>query len=307
MWRLAALAALALVSCTQNVTTPAAQVTSSPSTPTATATPAGPQPSPSTVSDLPLTFQAFICKLPISTPDTGQAGFIAVGSEGTVSFVQQVTGVYYYDRAYSRWLPVGRQAVSPDGAHYAYVDVTDPGSGAFTIHVVDVRSGADHAYRELEAAAGLSAPGIEVFDYAAEGIYLTQSFERVWGDVWLFDQRTNTIRKAATMVDPQLSAGGGFWYGDVNSADPSPLLTGSSAGTLSDEVFRYDIKTGARTLWLYRPGYGLSVMGLDRSGRPLIQVIAPKRDAAPKTDPIDHGATALELGLDPTQQRSIYK
>lgn len=298
------LALFAAVACTSTSTV--ASVSSSPA-PSPVVTPPTPQASPSTVTDLPLTFPAFVCKLPISTLDTGQAAFIDVGSTGTVTFVQQMTGVHYYDRAFSKWLPVGREAVSADGTHYAYVELTDPGSGAFTIHIVDVATGADHAYRELASSSGLSAPGIGVFDYAPEGIYLTQAFEHVWPDVWLFDPRANTIRHAATIATPQLSANGGFWYGDVSSSDPNPLLTGSSAGILPDEVFRYDVKTGARTRWLYKPGYGLDVIGLDTSGRPLIEVVAPVSNPQPKTDPIDHASAELLLGLDPNDQRTIYK
>ena len=312
MRRLIAPLAMLLMACSQTTGTPVAHVTptsgqtasSSPSPSLATSTPQATS-GTMTVPDLPLSFPTFACTLPIATPDSGQAAFVAVGSTGAVTFVSGQSGVHYYDRAFSKWLPVSRNAISPDGAHYAYIDVGD--SDAFFVHIVDVPSGADHSYRELRSSAGLSAQGIGVFDYAPEGIYLAQAFEHIWPDVWLFDPRTNTIRKAATMAVPMLRAGGGIWYGDVNPADNNPLLTGSSAGILSDEIFRYDLKTGTRTRWLYRPGDGLHVLGVDTSGRPLIVVWAPKGNVDFKSSPIDDAATELLEGLDPSNQRSIFK
>jgi (2Fe-2S) ferredoxin len=302
-----AFAALMIAACAS--TSPAGSVTSPPAASEA-ATPVSspsPQPSPSTVTDLPLTFPTFICKLPISTPDTRQAAFIAVGAMGTVEFVEGVTGVRYYDRAFSRWLPVGRQAVSPDGTHYATVDAPDEDAGTFTVHIVDVPSGVDHAYRQKLSATGIGAAEVDVFDYTTAGIYLTQAFEHVWPGVWLFDPRTNTVRSLAAVPMPELSGDGGIWYGDVNPADANPLVSGTSAGILPDEIYRLDVKTGARTLWMYEPGHGLYVIGLDTGGRPLIAVVAPVANPQPKTDPIDHASAELLLGLDPNSRTTIFK
>ena len=63
--------------------------------------------------------------------------------------VDQAYGLYY-ERAYSRWLPVRRNAVSPDGTHYAYTDrpvMTQQSPPArATTHVVAVQTGAELAF-----------------------------------------------------------------------------------------------------------------------------------------------------------------
>src|ERR1700736_2077056 len=54
------------------------------------------------------------------TPDPAAAevgSLVRPGRELVGSFY-----VHYYDRAFSRWLPVTQNSVSPDGAHYAYTD-----------------------------------------------------------------------------------------------------------------------------------------------------------------------------------------
>ena len=60
---------------------------------------------------------------------------------------------HYFDRAFSRWLPVGRQAVSPDGTHYAFTDLGQ--QDQFVIHIVEVASGQDHAVPIAASASGI--------------------------------------------------------------------------------------------------------------------------------------------------------
>src|SRR5438094_9357314 len=102
-------------------------------------------------SALPPGTAAAACRMPVywgeNTP-TGpktQAAFVrlpdgAVADVGIVQPPANVSGATdvvgaTYDRASSRWLPARPAAVSPDGAHYAYI------SGS--VHLVDVGSGAD--------------------------------------------------------------------------------------------------------------------------------------------------------------------
>ena len=196
----------------------------------------------------------------------------------------------YFDRAYSRWVPVPRSSVSPDGAHYAYVEM-----------------GQSDEFRELASATCISPqPGI--FDYSTEGIYLVQGFEYIWPGVFLFDPGTSSIRKAADVETAEVIAGGGvLWFGQVNSTDPSPFSTRSAAGIFSNEVDRLDLKTSLRAQWLYRPGEGLEVLGVDSSSRPLIRVVAPGNGGISSSDFFNHSDSVLLLGLDSTSQRSIYK
>ena len=174
MRRWVAVLGLSLIACSQTPSSPIAGATASP-TPSATQTP---QPSPTPVADLPLMKVDFSCRLPISISVSGagiptENGFVSFPS-GAVTIDPAGKGGAYFDRAFSRWLPVARDAVSPDGAHYAYVDLGD--QGVFNVHVVDVRTGTNHVLREKR-------PGFSfqpfVLDYALEGIYIGQGFERI--------------------------------------------------------------------------------------------------------------------------------
>src|SRR5438445_5609412 len=80
----------------------------------------------------------FSCRLPVfDDSGTGSVGGFIGFPSGTVTpdpaagmvsiarLGRELVGdsyLHYYDRAYSRWLPVSRNAVSPDGSHFAYRD-----------------------------------------------------------------------------------------------------------------------------------------------------------------------------------------
>lgn len=249
---------------------------------------------PSVTFDLPLSFPAFICKLPISTPGSAQAAFIAVGSMGTVTFIPQAAGVHYYNRAFSRWLPVGREAVAPDGLRYTFVESGDP--GVYLVHVVDAANGKDHVFSELASVTGLQAPPV-VLDYSAEGIYMVQAFEHLLAGLWLADPNTGSVRQLSSSLLPIARTPGFIWVQALNSADPNPVVTGSSAGTLPNEIDRVDLKSGNRVTWLYRPGTGLGIVGFDLAGHPLIES---------SRWGIDPNAELL-IAPDPSTQRSIYR
>jgi len=289
------------VACTQSGQ---AAVKSSPS-PVQSFSPAqSPSPVP---GDLPLSRVAFSCRLPISFSTSlgglpNQSAFIAFPA-ASVTIDISGKGGSYFDRAFSRWLTVGREAVSPDGAHYAYTELGD--QGVFYVHVVDVLTGKDRALRE--SGSGFNFPP-SVFDYASEGIYIVQAFERIQAGLWLVDPTTGSMRQVSDVSGLQLSAGGAvFWTGEVNPADHNPVVTGSSAGTLADQIDRLDIRSGGKVTWLYRPGAGLVIVGLDVQGHPLIHASVGNPQAPPKTDPIDHSATELLVARDPTSQKTIYK
>lgn len=256
-------------------------------------------------TDLPLSSVGFSCRLPIYSYGPVQDSFITFPS-GTVANDPNGNGGIYFDLAYSKWVPVGRGAVSPDGRNYAYIEMGD--SGVFFVHIVSVESGKNVSFQESASGSGLSAQP-EIFDYAADGIYLTQAFEHIWAGVWLFQLATGSIHQVTDIEVPEVSAGSGvFWYGAVNPADPHPFSSRSSAGIFPDEVDRLDLKPGARAQWLYRPGESVEVMGVDVQGRPVIIHTVPGTDPGiGQPNFLDHSQSELLLGLDSTHQRSIYK
>ncbi len=277
MKRWPAILVLLLASCACSQQAPVAHVPSS-SSPSAQVSPSAPPtpspagkpglPSPVPFQDLPLTAVGFSCRLPFYKTDALTIdGFITFPS-GTVSVDPSGNRGKYYDRAYSRWLPVARSAVSADGKAYAYIDFNQT---QFVLHIVSVASGKDLAVK-LSSQDFSGQP--DVFDYSADGIYLINRFEHLLAGLWLVNPVTGSIRQVSRDLFPQLSAGNGImWTQVVNPADPNPVQTGTSIGTLPNEIDRVDLRTGTRTEWLYEPGRGLVVLGLDSRGLPLISSV----------------------------------
>jgi hypothetical protein len=273
--------------------------TGQPSAAKSPVTVASPSPVP---GDLPLTRVSFSCRLPIVIPPPADGSvhkstnaFLAFPSRSVTIDASGNDG-RYFDRAFSRWLPVGRQAVSPDGTHYAFTDLGQQ-QDQFVIHIVDVVSRQDRTFPMTSSAAGIMPQNI-VFDYSAEGIYLVQAFEGPIPGMWLFDPTTSSIRQV-TKVSVEVNAGRGtFWIDDLNPADPNPVR--SYMRILPNQIWRLDLKSGHQVIWLDRPGTGLAVIGIDAQDRPLIRAV---HDGRNNLDP----TAELLLSLDDALQRSIYK
>ena len=249
--------------------------------------------------DLPLSRVSFSCRLPIymqrgyeGSPDFARQGAFLTFPAASMAIDNNGTGGAYFDRAFNRWLPVTRESVSPDGAHYAYANPADD-----MLHVVDVVGGNERTF-------SLNAIGANyVFNYGADGIYMTLGFEGLHG-LWLVNPASGSVRETAyatpppggaTGINPQASAGGGiFWVGEVNPADPNPQKSPVSLGP--DQIVRLDFASGHRIIWIYREGISLFVIGLDAGGRPLI-VSSDGTEAR----------TELLIALDQGSQRSIFK
>jgi hypothetical protein len=260
---------------------------------------ASPSPIP---GDLPLSRLSFSCRLPIVIPPPAdgqthhsQNGFLAFPST-SVTIDPKGNDGRSFDRAFSKWLPVGREAVSPDGTHYAVGEIGQQ-QGQFVIHIVDVATGQDHAFPINVSAAGFDVQPV-VFDYAAEGIYVGQAFEGPVPGLWLFDPATGSIHQV-TKVSVEVNAGRGiFWFDYLNPADPNPVR--SVMRILPDQIWRLELKSGHQVIWLDRPGTGVHVIGIDTHDRPLISAV---HDGRNNLDP----TAEILLSLDDAKQQSIYK
>jgi len=296
-----ALLAIFVVGCSQAAVPVAHSATPSPSqlmdpSPTPSASPSTSQ----TTSDLPLTVVGFTCRLPIMTPDNKGA---------FVSFPGDVVSVdphsppklgsawgLYYDRAFSRWLPVSRQAVSSDGKHYAYGEPGADKTKVARMHVVDIASGSDHVF--ATPSTDWFIP-YAVLDYASEGIYLYTNYEMSIG-VSLMNPTTGSIQKVANLPDVQASGGNRtFWVGSVNRADPHPV---GGLGILPNQIDRFNLVDGTRMPWFYRPSTSLRVISSDTHGHPIVMVINGQNGIIDG----DYGAE-LVLLFNPQSHRSIYK
>jgi hypothetical protein len=230
-------------------------------------------------SPSPLSASRLSCRLPITVPggQTRSGGFVNLPA-GTFTpdpsslavnsilqpgreFVDQ-TYALYFDRAFSRWLPVNRKAVSPDGTHYAFTDrpigtAWSP-TTRITLHVVEVRTD-----RQVTFDAGDGSDPLIVLDYAANGIYLT-TFG--YHGLWLVNPRNGDTNRLAELSLVQGSAGDGFfWVGAVNPNDPHPI-----AGAAADELDLLNLADGTRVPWLYLPGTSVHFVAQDVNRHPVV-------------------------------------
>ena len=174
--------------------------------------------------------------------------------------------VLYFDKAFKRWLPVSRKAVSPDGAHYAYTDrpilaQPDPQARA-SLHVVSVKTGVDVTFD-----GGDWSNPFAVLDYAAEGIYLITDTGTYVG-LWLMEPTTGVVTRLADMLNVQgRSDMNHFWAGWSNPNDPNPVTADAP-----NQLDKVNLADGSRTPWFYRPGSSLHVVNQDVAGQPIILV-----------------------------------
>lgn len=177
--------------------------------------------------------------------DTGALVRDPSGSEG------------FYSLAAGRWLPVPRQAISPDGLSYAYVQMTVGADDV--LHVVDVRAGQDLKY-VLSGHWALS-----VLWYGEDAIYLAFSWEHTAG-VWRFDLGSHQLTELTDRDYVMVTDGEILWSGSVNPADPRPL---PGIETQANEIDRVVLASGVTEAWFYRPHSSATVLMTDAAGHPV--------------------------------------
>ena len=246
---------------------PAAQTSASSSRmPSPSATSPEPTNSPSV---LPLTTVEFSCMLPVYGHAELSTGAFISFPAATLSPSNE--SGYYYDRAVSRWLPVSREAVSPDGRRYAYTDgwTLNPPT-APTLHIVDAAT-----RNELRIATMPDAQPYHVIDFTIAGIYLVISFEGTAPGVWRFDPATGAVAKVSEGYYQPAGAG---WISLIDPRDPSPATSAMTGQPQPNRIDRRD-STGATVSWFYKPGFAL--FGVGFAGTPALLVEADRQDLSP--------------------------
>lgn len=245
----------------------ATPVSSSPpvATPTASSVASTPSPSggPSPFAGSPT------CQLPVTwyAGTVYKAGFMALPSQALTEDRSASTGSYFYDRAFSKWLPATRDAVSPDGKRYAYSEGNAYQGTSGKLHVVDVASGKDRVIWSGSVVFG-------VVNFTNEGIYLTGAApEGAPRGLWFISPDGGTLRQInQDVIAPAI--GGGFGWGvDYNAADPNPSPGGIEGPR--NRVVRVDLATGATTPWFYRPGSNIYLLDTDAAGHPIAAAQLP--------------------------------
>ncbi|HZQ48931.1 MAG TPA: hypothetical protein VFB69_01335 [Candidatus Dormibacteraeota bacterium] len=333
--RLAAvLVLLVAVGCS---TTSTAAVAHSPSAPPTASAPAD---SPSTSSSPTATPTPYVVTLPDSASppaaapggcvmpiawvadSTGslKAGFLQYPSGTIAPAVQTLekTGVATYDRAVGRWLPVGPQAVSPDGREFAYAEYDMPAAptagmyagaephsaGVLTttgrVHLMDATTGKDRILYS-------GSPTYSVVGFTAAGVYLAQIGITMDGGfssgLFLLPVAGGTpvaVPGAGRQMDRNA------WNIVNGNAWGSEFIPGTGGLSSGDELVELDLRTGALTTWLTRPdGTAVYLLGVDASGHPLVLTFAS--GYASNGSPIPHPPTQVVAMTSPQRGTVIYQ
>ena len=196
----------------------------------------------------------------------GQAGFLDLASGKFAADSAATASSTFYDWRSRRWLPVSMAQVLPDGSAYAYEKEL---SDSYEIYVVQVATGAEQmVYRMPYDQA------YQILAFQPEGIYVYPIIHMsgLPSGLWLLDPSKAALKPLTTSVNGtwQLVSGGAAW--------------GGPGGMAGDSLVRLDLATGALTTWFQHTvqgpqlegyGYGVSVIGFDGSGRPLVEVYPP--------------------------------
>lgn len=219
---------------------------------------------------LPSNAIALACRLPITWDvNTGQgfvrkAGFLKFPEQMVSEDTSAPSSSVFYDRAFGRWLPVSREAVSYDGTRYAYATGGAFQASSGTLHVVDLRTGADTTIFRGNFV-------YRVIEFAPEGIYLTaQAPEGRSRGLWLQNPSGGASRQiSSSVIDPWFS-GGAAWGEDFDTTDPSPA-PGGIEGPMN-RLVRIDLQSGSTTPWFSWPGANVYLDGVDYQGNPFVGV-----------------------------------
>jgi hypothetical protein len=252
---------------------------------------AGSSPSPAASSSASATSLA--CRLPIYYPPVtgdveggwvtfpgGQtqtdanAGFRRSGNvlRSNAQPILSGDGPAFYDRAKSRWIPVGKKAVADDGRDYAYMDLGNAqNAGHQTLHLVDVATARDRVIT-LPPLPAFTTWGI--LEYTGGRIYLDQvGFEGPGAPgLWRLEPATGQVQKLFDDRTPVAIQGQTVWFETVNAADARAITDQRSGTKLPDQVERRDLQTGATLPWFYRPGSAVQLLGLDNASLPFVAV-----------------------------------
>jgi hypothetical protein len=164
------------------------------------------------------------------------------------------TGITY-SRGAARWIPADRLQVSPDGVHYAYPEVLTP-NVAMRVHVVDLAGGTDQVVA--------SGTNWGILDYRTEGIYVTQSSYYAGesnSGLWLMSPVDGSVRQVLPQTATTLFLGGAAAWGSERAILPTVL-------------YRYDLVSGARSVWFSQSGRNVQFIGSDDAGHPIVIVFS---------------------------------
>ncbi len=212
---------------------------------------------------------SFSCRLPIGSEGGDFGGFVSFPQ---ATFERGSNSSLTYDAAHQRWLPVGRQMLSPDGQSYVYAQDTKVPAGA-AIHVVNMADGQDRLVWTEQSAAS-------VLGWTAQGIAVLRANARpnetsfVGPQLWMLSPSGQTMQ----LVAGQPVANSGFpLFKAWTEVSAGGVWSKSITTASTDILLRIDPQDGHVTPWYgaREPVY-LTVLGIDSGGHPLLEVTTPR-------------------------------
>jgi len=161
----------------------------------------------------------------------------------------------FYDLTARKWLPVGREAVSPDGSQFAFVD------SATGLHLVTVSSGNDRLL--------LADGGWAVVDFGLDALYLAKSepVQSVFGGsgvalkgLYREPVTGGTPRRLLSSDVAYFTIARGYaWALALRDLDARPR-----------QLLRIDLRSGASDVWYTAPEGGIGQLAVDTTGVPIV-------------------------------------
>ncbi len=180
-----------------------------------------------------------------------------------------------FDVRSSRWLPVPRAAVAPDGSRYVYSQyLYPPNASAMSlppptgslIRIVTIKTGEDKVIYQ--------GPPYDVVGWTQEGVYLrrpcTDANCRSGGGLWVLP--LSGAPQQVVAPPAQVSS--------INQVPMWSAVGGGAGWALAPDainvslvrLLRHDLKGGAESIWFSRPrSTWMSLLGID-SGAPILAV-----------------------------------
>ena len=217
----------------------------------------------------------FACRLPFLLSASAQPtpGFVSLpaGTFQPDSTAGRTVG--YYDAALSKWLPVDRRAVSPDGQLYAtttegIVDKFGSVQAPATLNIVTAATGAVRtiALTNLRPQAGTTALFLEVIDVEPDAVYGLERGQAGLGELYRVDLTSGALSDVYGAQRPEAVGFGAFWFGA-----PDPNAPG--AGAAPADLRRWDLQAHSTSVWFSRASAEVYLIGFDHKGAAVVLVI----------------------------------
>lgn len=197
------------------------------------------------------------CSLPVYAGPSGSGGFITLpqgtfiadpkSNVTTPAVASQPGGASFglaYDRAFSRWLPVPFNWMSPDEARYAFPT-------GDSIYAVTVATG---AVTQLGQGRAWS-----LLDAANDGVYAGDAAS---GGLWFLPYAGS----------PSQITSSGYWQHVFDHKAAFGTATSQVPQGAANTIIRLDLVSHTTTDWFTRPGATSDVAGFDQQGNPIIYV-----------------------------------